>query len=45
MPQMFGPEDGSHEDDENELDGCDLKTEVTDFTSDEDLPIAEGGVA
>ncbi len=33
------------EDDESDLDGCDVEVKVEDATTDEDLPAAEGGVA
>ena len=40
QPVTPGPED-----DESDLDGCDVEVKVEDATADEDLPAAEGGVA
>ena len=33
------------EDDESNLDGCDVEVKPEDTTTDEDLPASEGGVA
>lgn len=39
------PVNADPEDDESEVDGCDVEITDEDATTDEDLPAAEGGVA